>query len=50
MVGGGGGTANNPKPPMALGASVHRWETSVKSCEAEHCDHPERTGRQAAGK
>ena len=30
--------------------SVDRWATSVKSCEAEHCDHPERIGRQVGDK
>ena len=36
--GGGGGAADNAKRLMALGegeTSVDRWETSVKSCQAE---------------
>ena len=44
--GGAGGTADNAHGET----SVDRLETSLKSCEAEHCDHPERTGRQVGDK
>ena len=39
--------------PQTMQNDPWHWEkgeTSVKSCEAEHCDHPERTGRQVGDK
>ena len=43
---------NDPSRWEKGGTSVDRWETSlsVKSCEAQHCDYAERTGRQVGDK